>query len=134
MENQNKTAHSFTQSGTLSVGVLFEGKLHQDFTVRLSTVGDEIAVIEDGVSETGQNLAVLVRSIVALGDIPPEAITYELLSDELDIDDYRELKAAQAEAKKKRNALKDSLGTTDAPLSDSANTASAKKDSKPLTL
>jgi hypothetical protein len=134
MENQNKTAHSFTQSGTLAGGVLFDGKMHQDFTVRLSTVGDEIAVVEDGISETGQNLGVLMRCIVSLGDIPPEAITYELLCDELDMDDYRTLKAAQAEAKKKRSKQKENSETIDAQSSGSASTASAKKDSKPLTL
>jgi hypothetical protein len=134
MENQTKTAHSFTHEGQLKIGILFDGQVHKDFTVRLSTVGDEIAVVEDGVSEAGQTVAVLARTVIALGNIPLDNITYELFCDELDLEDFNVLKAAQAEAKKKRNALKGSLETTDASLSDLPATASAKKGSKALAL
>lgn len=134
MENQHKTAHSFTQGGTLKIGILFDGKLHKDFVVRLSTVGDEIAVIEDGVSNEGQTVAVLARSVVSLGDIPPEDITYALFCDELDLDDFNVLKAAQAETKKKRSSWKESFETSAEPSSDLANTASPKKGSKTLAL
>ncbi|TXE27150.1 hypothetical protein FOT62_22810 [Serratia marcescens] len=123
-----------THSDKLPFGILYNGVLQQDFTVRLATVGDEIAVMEDGVSDAGVSTAVMARVLVKLGDIPPDEITYELLCDNLIADDYNAINTARDEVKKKLSALRSASATTALPLSDSDNTATAKSASAGLAL
>lgn len=94
----------FTHSATLPIGVFYQGQLHRDFTVRVSTVGDEIAVVEDGIPDSGTAVGVLARCITALGSIPAEDVTYQLLCDTLVAEDYKALRDAQQEAKKAQRA------------------------------
>lgn len=125
---------TLTHSDTLPFGILYNGVLQRDFTVRLATVGDEIAVIEDGVSDAGISTAVLARVLITLGDIPPDAITYELLCDNLVADDYNALMRAREEVKKKLSALKTGSATTASPSSDSVSTVTRKNASANLAL
>ncbi|RAP72217.1 hypothetical protein [Candidatus Erwinia dacicola] len=92
---------NITCTGSLPVGILFDGKLHQDVVLGLATVGDEIAVIEDGVSDAGVPIAVLARTLTKIGDIPAQSITYELLCDNLVSEDYAFLRTLRDEVKKK---------------------------------
>jgi len=124
----------FTHSGVLPFGVLYNDKLHREFTVRLATVGDEIAALEDGVSDAGLSTAILARVLERLGDIPPEEITYELLCEHLIPDDYNALADARKEVKKKLSEWKPDLNTTASPSSGSDDTATAKTASGDLAL
>ncbi|QLJ61479.1 hypothetical protein HP475_16820 [Serratia marcescens] len=124
----------FTHSATLPIGVFYQGQLHRDFTIRMSTVGDEIAVVEDGIPESGTLVGVMARCLTTLGSIPAEEITYQLLCDALVSEDYQALRTAQQEAKKKLSELKSASVITDTPSSGSANTATAKSESKDLAL
>ncbi|MEL5454803.1 hypothetical protein BMF90_07585 [Serratia sp. OLHL2] len=124
----------FTHSASLPIGVFYQGQLHRDFTVRVSTVGDEIAVVEDGIPDSGTAVGVLARCITALGSIPAEDVTYQLLCDTLVAEDYKALRDAQQEAKKKLSGLKSDSVITDTPSSDLASTATAKSESKDLAL
>ncbi|MGE8070474.1 hypothetical protein [Serratia ureilytica] len=124
----------FTHSATLPIGIFYQGQLHRDFTVRMSTVGDEIAVVEDGIPDSGTLVGVMARCLTTLGSIPAEEITYQLLCDALVSEDYQALRAAQQEAKKKLSELKSASVITDTPSSDLASTATAKSESKGLAL
>ncbi len=124
----------FTHSATLPIGVFYQGQLHRDFTIRMSTVGDEIAVVEDGIPESGTLVGVLARCLTTLGSIPAEEITYQLLCDALVSEDYQALRTAQQEAKKKLSELKSASAITDTPSSALANTATAKSESEALAL
>lgn len=124
----------FTHSGVLPIGIFYQDKLHRDFTIRMSTVGDEIAVVEDGIPDSGTLVGVLARCLTTLGSIPEEEITYQLLCDALVSEDYQALRAAQQEAKKKLSELRNASVITDSPSSDLASTATAKSESKDLAL
>ncbi|HIE3961855.1 hypothetical protein ACUNFS_03035 [Serratia sp. IR-2025] len=124
----------FTHSATLPIGVFYQGQLHRDFTIRMSTVGDEIAVVEDGIPESGTLVGVMARCLTTLGSIPAEEITYQLLCDALVSEDYQALRTAQQEAKKKLSELKSASVITDTPSSGSASTATAKSESEALAL
>ena len=97
---------AMTEKDTLLYGVEYpagSGQMHYDFELRLPTVGDNIVAIEElGVgSNLRLNTAMLARALVRLGDIPSEAITYELLDKELVDDDYDVLATARDRLKKK---------------------------------
>lgn len=124
----------FTHSGVLPIGIFYQDKLHRDFTIRMSTVGDEIAVVEDGIPDSGTLVGVLARCITTLGSIPEDEITYQLLCDALVSEDYKALRDAQQEAKKKLSELRNASVITDTPSSDLASTATAKSESKDLAL
>lgn len=124
----------FTHSGVLPIGIFFQDKLHRDFTIRISTVGDEIAVVEDGIPDSGTLVGILARCITTLGSIPEDEITYQLLCDALVSEDYKALRDAQQEAKKKLSELRNASVITDSPSSDLASTATAKSESKDLAL
>nr|WP_241391873.1 hypothetical protein [Serratia proteamaculans]ULG15975.1 hypothetical protein 591p_00124 [Serratia proteamaculans] len=124
----------FTHSAILPIGVFYQDKLHRDFTIRMSTVGDEIAVVEDGIPESGTLVGVLARCLTTLGSIPDDEITYQLLCDALVSEDYKALRDAQQEAKKKLSELRIASVITDTPSSDLASTVTAKSESKDLAL
>jgi len=88
----------------LSFGVEFDGKLHHEFELRLPMIGDNVEALNiakrDSVLDT--NVALLARCLTRLGDIPKEAISYELLNSNLVDDDYDVLWGALADLKKKR--------------------------------
>ncbi|KZE34182.1 hypothetical protein [Crenobacter luteus] len=118
-----------TEKDALLYGVEYpagSGQLHYDFELRLPTVGDNIAAIEAlGVgSNLRLNTAMLASCLVKLGDIPREAISYELLEQNLVDDDYDVLAEARERLKKKRMRPKPSSPASGSPSSPSASTAS----------
>lgn len=118
-----------TENGSLMFGVEYpagSGQLHYDFEMRLPTVGDNIAAIEElGVgSNLRLNTAMLARALVKLGDIPREAITYTLLEQQMVDDDFDVLTEARERLKKKRMRPKNSSPACDSPSSSLASTAS----------
>ncbi|WP_233268231.1 phage tail assembly protein [Pantoea sp. BAV 3049] len=117
------TGNTKTISGTLEIGVEHEGKLHQDFTLRLPTVGDEIDVAEDeSVPDSGFRVALIATCLESLGTIPKEAITYNLLRDNLISSDYSLITKANDELKKKRKELAESDRNSVMPVSGSVST------------
>lgn len=128
--NGNKTI-----SGTLDIGIEFSGQLHRDFTLRLPTVGDEIDVSEDdSIPDSGFRVAVIARSLTALGTLPAEQITYKLLHDELSSSDFAILVKAADDLKKKRKEMSASVITSAVSVSGSDSTAGPKASSARLTL
>lgn len=103
-----------TQTGKLVYGIEHGGKVHVDFELRLPTIGDNITALEEVGTESNLRLgvAMMAASIVSLGDIPPEEITYELLAKELVDDDYDVLKIAQSQLKKSRTTSSNVAETT----------------------
>lgn len=116
------------QEGSLDYGVEFpaaSGKVHFDFKMRLPTIEDNVAAIEEvGTgSSLRMNVAMMARCLVSLGDIPQDQITVELLNTMVD-DDYDVLAAARDALKKKRKRSSSTSATTDSPSSSSESTAS----------
>jgi hypothetical protein len=119
----------FTETGTLTFGVMYNGVIHRDFEIRLQTVGDEI----DTVKEVGSDIVdanftvhLLARTLLRLGDIPEEEITPELLKDNLIYEDYTALLQAARGVKKKLMDVKSGSVTTDSTASSSENSGSPK--------
>lgn len=118
-----------TEKDTLLYGVEYpegSGQLHYDFEMRLPTVGDNIAAIEElGVgSNLKLNTAMLARGLVKLGTIPREAITYTLLERHLIDDDYDVLSEARERLKKKRMQSRPTSpdsGSLSSPLASTAS-------------
>lgn len=118
-----------TEKNQLLYGVEYpaeSGQIHYDFELRLPTVGDNIAAIEKhGIGSNMRiNTAMFASCLVKLGDIPAEAITYELLDQQMVDDDYDVLAAARDLLKKKRMRPKPSSADSGSPSSLSASTAS----------
>ena len=104
-----------TQKGKLTYGVEHGGKVHVDFELRLPTIGDNITALEEVGTESNLRLgvAMMAASLVSLGDISSDEITFDLLASELVDDDYDILKLAQNELKKSRTASKSVAVITD---------------------
>ena len=96
-----------TEKGRLQYGIEFGGKWHYDFEVRVPTVRDNINAVEKHGDASGirVSFAMMVSSIVALGEIPNEKITFELLSDGLVDADFDAIDQALIRVKKKREEL-----------------------------
>jgi len=100
-----------TETGTLPVGVEYNGKTHKDFEIREQLVSDTIAVFDDTAraARATKNpqycaLCITCRQIVRLGDIPADKITPELLMTMLN-DDYRAISAAEVRMAVKRETF-----------------------------
>lgn len=78
------------ETGKLSVGIEFAGKVHRDFVLRPLLVRDPIEILEEDERAARNdhyfNICLLARQIVKLGDIPKENITPDLVMSLLDID------------------------------------------------
>jgi hypothetical protein len=76
----------FEEKGTLPIGIDSEGKIHREFTIRPGKMRDSI---EARASENAARLlendeymgAFLLGKRVVIGDIPPEAMTLDLMLD-----------------------------------------------------
>ena len=90
-----------TVSGSLKFGVEYGGKLHYDFTMHLLTVREDMA-IDPKLSGQARMLEGYVLSVDTLGDIPPGAISSDLLADGLAASDFDALYFAQELLAKKR--------------------------------
>jgi hypothetical protein len=110
-----------TETGTLPIGVEYEGKVHREFEVRPRLVRDSIEISAEQSELGSKNSAhlgacILAKQIIRIGDIPKEAITAELV-----LDMYEDDGVAVQEAKDRVEArLKSFRGAeagsaTDAP-------------------
>lgn len=113
---------SMTVSGTLSVGVTFNGEQHRDFVLRLPTVGDEIDIADSDVPDSGFSVALTAVCLEKLGTLPKESLTYDLLRGLLS-EDYAQLTRAREELKKKLKPESGDGGISGMPPSDSGVTA-----------
>ena len=78
-----------TESGTLAVGISYEGKVHKSFVLRATTGRDTAEAFGEGLSQSNDvffSLALLAKRIEAIGDIPKEAITLDMVLDAAQID------------------------------------------------
>ncbi|MDK3025581.1 hypothetical protein QO239_23585 [Cupriavidus taiwanensis] len=124
---------SVTHIGTLRYGAEYpagSGVLHYDFEMRVPTIADNIAALEEvgPTSSLQLNVAMMARCLVRLGDIPAEAINTALLNGLVD-EDYDELADARDALKKKRKRPNDTSPTSDLPSSFSDGTASRNTES-----
>jgi len=87
-----------THKGTLPIGIEYEGSKHREYEFRARKVRDSIEAEEEnsGVSDSRMGLAIIAKQIVALGTIPREAITSDLLLDMYD-EDLKEFQRADRE-------------------------------------
>ncbi|WP_160286828.1 phage tail assembly protein [Pseudomonas knackmussii] len=103
MSNQDKRWEGLTITRDLAVGVYFAGTRHKSFTLRVPMAGDLIAAQEAHPNGPLQlvTLEVYRQQLVALGDIPAEAITTDLLRAELAEADLAIIGRADEELEKK---------------------------------
>ena len=109
----------------LQVGVYYAGTFHKSFTLRVGMVGDLIKAQEQHPNGPFQlvTLEVYRNQLLSVGDIPPEALTTELLRESLTESDLALIAAADEELEKKlmpQNAA--------SPTGDASNTPSSGTD------
>ncbi|MBI4746827.1 MAG: hypothetical protein HY786_09940 [Deltaproteobacteria bacterium] len=78
-----------TEKGQLPVGIVYNGKTHKEFVIRPQKVRDSVEALEDERANTNNaylGIALLTRQIEAIGDMPKDKITTELLMDMYDVD------------------------------------------------
>jgi hypothetical protein len=125
MSNVDKRWEGLTIDGELAVGVFYAGTRHKHFALRIPLAGDLIDVQSEHPEASLQvaTMAIYHRQLLSLGDIPPEALTFDLLRAELAESDLALLGAAD-EALEKKIALPSAASTagdkSSTPLSDSA--------------
>ncbi|SOZ12085.1 hypothetical protein [Cupriavidus taiwanensis] len=114
-------------AGSLLYGVLYNDQLHYDFELRLPTIADNIAAIEQSegpASALRIEVCMLAAALTKLGNIPVDAITYDLLAPQLTNEDLDVLQGKVAELKKKRLRPSSASGASASPSSPSAESAS----------
>ncbi len=106
------TATTVTVTGTLPVGVVVDGIVHQQFTLRAATVRDNIKAIDQvgGDNAVALGAAMYCEQLTALGSLTKKQITYELICD-LAPEDYNALEAASVEVAKKRRGQAEKFAT-----------------------
>lgn len=116
-----------TAKGTLPVGVYYAGQRHRDYILRVGMAGDVIEALETQPSASTARIALDLyrRQLLKLGDIPTEALTLDLLKDELAEIDQSELERASAELTKKLLPASESSPTGDGSSTSSSGTATA---------
>ena len=116
---------SLTMQDQLLYGLEYEGVLHKDVELRLPTIADNIAALEEvgPTSNIRLQVAMWARSMVKLGGVPVEQINTELLLTLVD-EDFDVLTDLADRLKKKRRAAN---GTLPAPAS--LSSPSAESDS-----
>lgn len=122
-----------TDSGTLLHGVEANDKMHFDFTVRLPVIRDTIEALELTAGKKGTTdgaaanffyrVAIIALVLTSLGDLPKEAITADLLLDQMTDDDFDLIDAQISALKKKRMDLRPKSPDTASPSSLSESTA-----------
>lgn len=113
-----------TLNGRLLLGVLYQGKLHFDFSVNVLSLGGECAAL-DTLAELGiegENLTIAERTLTDLAylqqqlvidGIPQAALTPAFLLDNLSTDDYLLVQTQIALLRKKRQDAGESLATAE---------------------
>ncbi|OAN31150.1 hypothetical protein [Pseudomonas oryzihabitans] len=125
MPEINKRWDGLTITGTLAVGVYYAGQRHKAFTLRVPVAGDMVAAQQDYPSGPLQaiTLATYRRQLLALGDIPADQLTTELLLEELAEVDLARLAEADEALEKKLappSAVAPTGGASSMPSSDTA--------------
>lgn len=125
MTTIDKRWDGLTESGELAVGVYFAGTRHKSFTLRVPMAGDLVGAQQEYPQGPLQLITVDVfrRQLLALGDIPVESLTTELLLDELTETDLARLGQADEMLEKKLappSAVPTTGGASSTPLSDTA--------------
>jgi hypothetical protein len=121
-EQMNKQWDGLTITGELRIGVYYSGLRHKNFTLRVGMAGDLVAAQElhpDGPFQL-VTLEVYRRQLLSLGDIPPEALTTELLRENLAETDLAVI--ADADAALEKKLAPPSAAT---PTGDASNTPSS---------
>lgn len=98
MNNIDKRWDGLTISGTLPTGVFYAGTRHKNFTLRLPMAGDLVRAQQehpDGPLRL-QAMECYRQQLLVLGDIPEEALTTKLLTEQLSEVDLGELERADA--------------------------------------
>lgn len=111
MQTIDKRWDGLTIEGELPIGIFYAGARHKYFVLRIPMAGDMIAVQEEhpNASLHTATLAGYRRQILALGDIPTEAITFDLLRDELADTDLAALADADERLEKRIEAAADAV-------------------------
>lgn len=117
---------ALTQSGTLPIGILVEGVLHRDFTLKPARVLDNIEAVDEVGSHNpvAVSAAVLSRQLTALGTLKADELDYALICD-MDPRDFNALEAAAGELAKKALPAPVSPATGSGSGSPSSGSASA---------
>lgn len=103
MNTSSKTWDGLTTTGQLPIGVMYAGTRHKAFTLRVGVAGDMVAAQQEYHQPGLQLISVVAyrRQLLSLGDIPPEALTTELLLEQLTEIDLAFLAKADEELEKK---------------------------------
>jgi hypothetical protein len=103
MSNVDKRWDGLTVQGELTIGVYYSGLRHKHFTLRVAMTGDLVKAQQDYPQGPLQLVTVDVyrRQLLALGDIPIEALTTDLLLEELTEADLAQLGLADEVLEKK---------------------------------
>ena len=103
MTTIDKRWDGLTESGDLAIGVYFAGTRHKHFTLRVPMAGDLVGAQQEYPQGPMQLITVDVfrRQLIALGDIPTESLTTELLLEELTETDLARLGQADEMLEKK---------------------------------
>lgn len=109
----------------LGIGVYYAGLRHKTFTLRVAMSGDLIAAQQEHPTGPLQlvTLEVYRQQLVALGEIPAEALTTELLRQELAESDLALIADADADLEKKLSAPNAASTTGEASSTPSFDTA-----------
>lgn len=85
MSDQSKRWEGLTIKGQLEIGVWYAGMRHKEFTLRVAVAGDMVVAQQQHPEGPLQLITVEVyrRQLLSLGEIPAEALTTELLLEEL---------------------------------------------------
>ncbi|EDL1762301.1 hypothetical protein NXJ01_004759 [Salmonella enterica] len=120
-------------AGELEYGVAFNGELHYDFEMGLSTMEQTYQALDATEAACGTTegakadlyyrMALMARTLRRLGTIPSDALTPELLLAELTAEDYDRLLDATIAVKKKRQRVKSDTPDSALPSLPSAPTA-----------
>lgn len=122
------------EHGTLLYGIEYpaaSGKIHKDFTIRLPTIGDNIAALEECGPDSNLKINVFLAAccLLKLGKIPPEEIDSDLLTDNLIDEDFDVIMNTWEELRKKLKASSAASQAPDLPPSSSDSTALAPNTS-----
>jgi phage FluMu protein gp41 len=126
-EQDSKRWAGLTISGDLVDGVYFAGTRHKRFTLRVPMAGDLVSAQEEHPNAPFQltTIAVYRRQLLALGDIPVESLTTELLREELTELDLATIADADADLEKKRGPRSAAMPTGDESNTSLSDTATA---------
>lgn len=123
-EQSNKQWDGLSITRELHHGVYYSGLRHKRFTLRIGMAGDLVAAQEQHPNGPFQlvTLEVYRRQLLSLGDIPPEALTVELLREALSETDLGVIADADLELEKKLAPPSAATPTGDASSTPSSDT------------